>query len=108
MTAIRPASTNSTALVRFFVAQWMLGIALGAACAALLLWLDVAGLRSLAVRSDHMIWEAIVLLFAGFGFFFGGVVCSGAIMSLAKEEDEMIGRMRAERYDDQPKDGRHR
>lgn len=72
----------SDPVIRLFVANWMLGAALGMICAALILWLNVAGLGGMLIPTDHVIWEGLVLLFGGFSITFGSVVCAGAIMSL--------------------------
>ena len=37
-------------VVRLIVTNWLLGAALGALCAGLLLWLDIGGLRGLMFR----------------------------------------------------------
>lgn len=85
-----PPGNSRNAVVRLVVSHWILGMALGVACAALVLWLDVANLRSLLVRSGVM-WEGALLLFGGFALTFGGVVCAGAIMILPRDNDDRDG-----------------
>jgi hypothetical protein len=78
-------------LVRLMISNWMLGWAVGFACAALVLGSNVAGIRDLMLRSDMMV-QGLALLFGGFGMFFGGVVCATAVMLLpAEEESESDG-----------------
>lgn len=86
-----PPKDPRNAILRLVVAHWILGIALGMACAALVLWLDVANLRSLLVRGDRVIWEGVLLLFGGFAVTFGGVVSAGAIMILPRDDDDHDG-----------------
>lgn len=83
-----PPGDSRNAVVHLIVAHWILGMALGMVCAALVLWLDVAHLRSLLMRSDRVMWEGVALLFGGFALTFGGVVCAGAIMILPKDDDD--------------------
>jgi hypothetical protein len=78
-------------LVRLMIFNWMLGWAVGFACAALVLGSNVGGIRDLMMRSDVM-WQGLTLLFGGFGLFFGGVVCATAIMLLPTEEESDGGR----------------
>jgi hypothetical protein len=83
-----PPKDRRDAIMHLVVAHWILGMALGLACAALVLWLDIANLRSLIVRDDRIIWEGMLLLFGGFALTFGGVVSAGAIMILPKDDDD--------------------
>jgi hypothetical protein len=39
-------------IIRLVVVNWLLGMLAGVICAALILWLDFAGLRGLLMRSD--------------------------------------------------------
>jgi hypothetical protein len=86
-----PPEGRHDRVVRLIVTHWILGAALGVACAALLLWLDVAGLRSLLWTRDRVVWEALVLLFGGFAITFGGVVCAGAVMTVPGGHDDPDG-----------------
>jgi hypothetical protein len=72
-------------LVRLMISNWMLGWAVGFACAALVLASNIAGIRDLMLRSD-LVLQGLALLFGGFGMFFGGVVCATAVMLLPVEE----------------------
>jgi hypothetical protein len=69
---------NPDRIVWLVIAHWILGDTLGMLSAALLLWLDVADLRSQVLRTEHITWEAPVLLFGGFAGTFGGVVSAAA------------------------------
>jgi hypothetical protein len=48
---------------------------------------DVADLRSLVLRTEHIMWEALVLLFGVFAGTFGGVVSAAAVMAISPNED---------------------
>ena len=72
-------------LVRMMLLNWASGIAVGVVCAAIVLADDLAGLRSLMIRSNFL-WQGLALLFGGFAITFGGVVCATAIMTLPTEE----------------------
>ncbi len=73
-------------LVRLMVFNWIFGVFVGCCCAGLLLAGDIAGLRSLMLRSELM-WQALALLFGGFSITFGGVVCATAIMLPSMDEE---------------------
>ncbi|HUO55783.1 MAG TPA: hypothetical protein VMU18_13635 [Rhodoblastus sp.] len=81
----------SSRLVRLMIANWALGWAVGFACAAAVLVSNVANIRDLMFRSELM-WQGLALLFGGFGFTFGGVVCATAVMLLPTDEDSWNGR----------------
>jgi len=87
---IMPERTTDP-VIRLFVANWILGAVLGAICAALMLWLNVAGLGRMLMPPDHVIWEGLLLLFGGFSITFGSVVCAGAIMSLPEPDGRSDG-----------------
>ena len=74
-------------LVSMIVMHWALGALTGVACAALLLALDVAGLRSLLWRAD-LAAPALALLFGGFAITFGGVVAASAVMLAPRDGDD--------------------
>ena len=81
-------------IVRLVVLNWIIGAALGAFCAGLLLWLDLAGLRGLMCRDAGSMTAGLALLFGGFAVTFGSVVCGSAIMMVAArrhEEDDRGG-----------------
>lgn len=79
-------SKTPSRLVRLMISNWMLGWAVGFACAAAVLASNIAGICDLMLRSDVM-WQGLTLLFGGFGLFFGGVVCATAIMLLPTDEE---------------------
>ncbi|WP_298428159.1 hypothetical protein [Rhodoblastus sp.] len=82
---------NASRLVRLVIANWVLGWAVGFACAALVLFSNVAHIRDLMFSSELML-QGLALLFGGFGFTFGGVVCATAVMLLPTDEDSWNGR----------------
>ena len=73
--------------VRFMIFNWLLGMAAGLVCAGIALALDIGGLRSLLWASDMLV-TGLVLLFGGFAFTLGGVVCATAVMTLKPAEEE--------------------
>ena len=73
-------------LVRAIIFNWFLGMGVGIACAAILLIIDFDGLRSLILGSDIPL-AAMALLFAGFAFTFGGLVCAAAVMLMGSDDD---------------------
>jgi hypothetical protein len=79
-------SDKKNAVLRLFLINWTLGVGLGIVFASLLLFFDIAGLRSLIGRSDLYI-QAIALLYGGFAVTFGSVVCGSAIMRLPREDE---------------------
>lgn len=82
---------NSDVLRLFFI-NWTLGILLGFAFAAGILYFDLGGLYSLIRRSDMAV-PAIALLFGGFAITCGGVVCASAIMRMPREDEPPAGGM---------------
>lgn len=72
-------------LVRAMIANWIGGMCVGLTCAALLLALDVFGLRSLLWRSDIAV-AGTLMLFAAFAFTFGGLVCAAAAMNFGLDD----------------------
>lgn len=74
-------------LVRLMISNWALGWAVGLAVAGSVLISNVGGIRELMLRSDGM-FAGLVLLFGGFGLFFGGVVCATAVMLLPTSEQK--------------------
>jgi hypothetical protein len=81
-------------VVRLVIANWALGMAVGATCAGVWLGLDIIGLRSLLWRSDIAVvgTAAFVALFA---LTFGGVVAATAVMRASDDDDESHGGLRA-------------
>jgi len=90
-------------LVRMMLAHGAIGVALGAAFAALVLWLDVAGLGGLVARSPQG-WLAASMLALFSGITFGGVQIGIAVMRMADipDDDPFGGRRDAMRADDPP------
>jgi hypothetical protein len=81
-------------IVRAMIQSWITGMAVGLVCAALLLLIDFAGLRTLLWKSDMRAVGAL-LLSAGFAFSFGGLVAAGAAMNgFGAGEDDEPGRGR--------------
>ncbi len=78
---------NAGRLVRLMVMNWIFGWAIGWACASAVLLSNVGGIRVLMFKSEFML-QGLALLFGGFGFTFGGVVCATAVMLLPVEETE--------------------
>jgi hypothetical protein len=73
-------------LVRLYITQVLVGFALALAFVALLLGLDVAGLRHLVLGTE-MGWLGGVMLFVFNGIVFAGVQFGISIMRLAEDED---------------------
>jgi hypothetical protein len=84
MAQIRGNDTSGH-LVRLMISNWAFGGAVGLAVAGAVLISNVGGIRELMLRSDGMV-SGLVLLFGGFGLFFGGVVCATAVMLLPTTE----------------------
>jgi hypothetical protein len=81
------AMRESGRLVRLMITNWLFGWAIGFVGAGAVLASNMAGIRDLMFRSELM-WQALALLFGGFGFTFGGVVCATAVMLLPIDETE--------------------
>ena len=79
--------TGMDPLVRMMLLNWASGILVGVVCAGIVLAVDLAGIRSLMIRSNFL-WQGLALLFGGFSITFGGVVCATAIMTLPTEEEQ--------------------
>lgn len=77
-------------LVRAIIVNWLLGMGVGVVCAAILLVIDFDGVRSLILRSDMPV-VAILMLFAGFAFTFGGLVCAAAVMLMGSDDSDGPG-----------------
>jgi hypothetical protein len=72
-------------IVRLIIVNWLLGMLAGVICAGLVLWVDLAGLRSLLMRSDFWV-QGLALLFVGFAVTFGGLVAGTAVMTIRPDE----------------------
>jgi len=66
-------------ILTLFLINWSVGVALGLAFAFCLLWFDVGGLTTVLRKTD-MVVPGVALLFGGFAFTCGGVVCGSAVM----------------------------
>jgi len=73
-------------LVRFVITNLLIGMGVGCAFAALVLYFDVAGLWRLISRSADP-YPALALLFGSFMITFGSLVCGTAIMLLPRDDD---------------------
>lgn len=74
-------------VLRLFIINWALGVALGCAFAGAFLAFDIGGMYSLIKRSELFV-PALALLFGGFSITCGGVVCASAIMRVTHETDD--------------------
>lgn len=74
-------------LVRMMLTHGAIGLGLGAGFAALILWLDVAGLGGLVARSPDG-WLAVLMLTLFSGITFGGVQIGIAVMRMAEPDDD--------------------
>ena len=86
MTEISRRWRRMDRLVRMMITNWLVGMVVGVVCSALVLTLDVAGLRTLLWRSDMAV-TGTVMLMAAFAFTFGGLVCAAAVM-MADDDDD--------------------
>lgn len=84
--ALRPPPDRDP-LVRMVIFHWALGALTGVGCAALLLLLDVAGLRGLLISAE-LAAPALALLFGGFAITFGGVIAASAVMLSTRDDDD--------------------
>ena len=73
-------------LVRFVVANVLIGMGVGCAFAGMVLYFDIAGLWRLISHSSNP-YPALALLFGSFMITFGSIVCGTAIMLLPKDDD---------------------
>ena len=87
MTTHATRKTTMDPLVRMMLLNWASGILVGVICASIVLAVDLAGIRSLMIRSNFL-WQGLALLFGGFAITFGGVVCATAIMTLPTDEEQ--------------------
>ncbi|MFV0383266.1 hypothetical protein [Paracoccus sp. (in: a-proteobacteria)] len=77
-------------LVRLYILNVLIGIALAVAFTGLLLWLDVAHLRHL-ILSSPMGWLAAAMLIAFNSIVFAGVQFGIAVMRMADDRDPPAG-----------------
>lgn len=82
-----PTEPKGNPIARLIVTHWILGSALGVACAGALLLINPLGMRTLLMRSDAMV-PALAMLFVGFGTTFGGIVSATAVMMHKKDDDD--------------------
>lgn len=74
-------------LVKLYIRQVLIGFGIAAVFVALLLWADVARLRSLIMATEGG-WIALFLLFFFNGLVFAGVQFAIRVMQMAEPEDE--------------------
>lgn len=74
-------------LVRLYIWQCLIGFGLSGIFTALLLWFDVAGLRTLAFSTQGG-FMALGLLFLFNGIVFAGVQFAISIMRMADDDDD--------------------
>ncbi len=72
-------------IVRFLLINCLIGSALGAAFAALLMFSNVAGLTDLIATSEQPLLPAAMLVF-GCALTFGSATMAAAVMSLESDE----------------------
>ena len=72
--------------IRFLAEHLLGGVVGGIVFGLLILYLDIAHLRTLAAESPDG-WMTIVLLFFGLMVTFGGVAMAAGIMSLAQDKN---------------------
>lgn len=72
-------------LIRLYIVQVLIGFAISAVFVALLLWLDIKGLRGLVMSSDAG-WLAVFMLWFMNGIVFAGVQFAYVIMSMAERK----------------------
>jgi hypothetical protein len=77
-------------LVKLFIVNGLIGLALGAAFTGLLLWLNVANLGHLVLTSP-VGWLAALMLVAFSGITFGGVQIGIVVMNMAEKDDRGDG-----------------
>ena len=88
MSQTRAIEPNSSRLVRLMIANWAFGWAIGFVGAAAVLALEHGRHSRSDDSSPTSCGKALALLFGGFGFTFGGVVCATAVMLLPIDETE--------------------
>ena len=92
-TAAGPRRLRDDPLLRLLGVNWLIGAAVAAALAVVVLITDTAHLRSLMMASSEP-WIPMLLLFFGFMITMCSVAMGAAIMFLPKDDD-----------DDEPKGG---
>ena len=87
VTAGGPRRLRDEPLLRLLAVNWLIGAAVAAALAAIVLITDTARLRTLMLASSEP-WIGIVLLFFGFMVTMCSVAMGTAIMMLPKDDDD--------------------
>lgn len=86
-TAGGPRRLRDEPLLRLLAVNWLIGAAVAAALAAVVLITDTARLRTLMLASSEP-WIGVVLLFFGFMVTMCSVAMGTAIMMLPKDDDD--------------------
>ncbi|MBI1219584.1 MAG: hypothetical protein GC186_13665 [Rhodobacteraceae bacterium] len=73
-------------LVRLYIRHVLIGFGISAAFCVMIVWLNVAGLQHLVLKTD-MGWVAALMLFVSNGVVFAGVQFAIAVMMLAEDDD---------------------
>ncbi|WP_127900700.1 hypothetical protein [Solirhodobacter olei] len=73
-------------LIRLYIRHVAIGWGIAALFCAMLIWLNVAGLRHLVLDTD-MGWVAALALFVSHGALFAGAQFGIAVMLMAEEND---------------------
>jgi hypothetical protein len=74
-------------LLGFMATHLAVGVAVGWAALAALLWLDVGGLTGL-IAADHSGWVAVLMLMLFFALTFGSAAMGSAIIGLSHRDRE--------------------
>lgn len=77
-------------VVKLIILNWLLGAAIGAGFAFLVIWFDLGGAGRLILKADP-IWPPLALLFGGFAITFGALAAGTAIMLVPRDEDPPQG-----------------
>ena len=72
-------------LIRLYITSCLIGFALAAVFAAMLMWFDVGHLRGLVLMSDEGVL-AVVMLVVMNGIVFAGVQFAISVMALAQDD----------------------
>ncbi len=77
-------ATAERQLIRFFLQHLLVGLLAAALFGGLVLWFDLAGIRSMAA-ADEDGWLFLTLLFFGLCVTFGSVAMGCGVMGLARD-----------------------